>query len=153
MSAVIDTGDRELVVTRMINAPRERVFAAFSDPANISLWWGPNGFSTTTHEMAFKVGGVWRYVMHGPDGTDYNNKVAYTDIVAPERICYDHGDFDKVEFKTVILFEERGEKTFVSLRMIGFSEELYQNMKKFGATEGGNQTLARLDAYLAKESN
>lgn len=152
MSAILDTSDRELVVSRMINAPRERVFAAFSDPANMSLWWGPNGFTTTTYEMAFKVGGVWRYVMHGPDGTDYNNKVEYTDIVAPERICYDHGDFDKVEFKAVILFDERGDKTFVTLRMICFSAEQLEYMKQFGVTDGGNQTLARLDDYLAKET-
>ena len=133
--------------------PRARVFAAFSDPDNMSTWWGPNGFTTTTYEMRFEVGGVWRYMMHGPDGTDYPNKIAYTDIVAPEWIRYDHGTFDKVEFRTELHFEERGDKTELTMRMIGFSAEQLEQMKKYGASEGGSQTLDRLESYLAKESN
>lgn len=153
MSEASDTSDRELVTTRLINAPRERVFAAFSDPDNMSQWWGPNGFSTTTYEMAFEVGGVWRYMMHGPDGTDYPNKVQYTEIVAPEWIRYDHGTFDQVEFRAEIHFEERGDKTALTMRMICFTAEQLATMKQYGAAEGGFQTLDRLQTYLAKESN
>ena len=53
---------------------------------------GPNGFTTTIHEMDVQVGGVWRFIMHGPDGTDYPNKIVYREIVKPERLVYDHGD-------------------------------------------------------------
>src|SRR5689334_18469516 len=66
-----DSSDREIVITRVIDAPRELVFAAFTDAEHISNWWGPNGFRTTTYEKDVRPGGVWRFTMHGPDGTDY----------------------------------------------------------------------------------
>ncbi|HEY8127204.1 MAG TPA: SRPBCC family protein, partial [Hyphomicrobium sp.] len=66
---------REIIITRLLNAPRALVFAAFKDPDHITNWWGPNGFSTTTYEMDFRPGGLWLFTMHGPDGTDYPNRV------------------------------------------------------------------------------
>ena len=86
------TADREMVLTRLIDAPRELVFAAWTDVKHVSQWWGPRGFTTTTHAREFRVGGVWRFTMHGPDGTDYANRITYTEIVKPERPAYDHGD-------------------------------------------------------------
>ena len=97
MASEHDIADRELVLSRLLNAPRTLVFDTWSDPAHVSQWWGPVGFTTTTHEMAFKVGGRWRFTMHGPDGTDYPNIIVYTEIVRPERICYDHGDDESAE--------------------------------------------------------
>ncbi|MBC8038640.1 MAG: SRPBCC domain-containing protein [Rhizobiales bacterium] len=148
---VLKHSDREMVITRVIAAPAEKVFAAFSDPAHIGKWWGPNGFTTTTHEMDFRVGGVWRYTMHGPDGTDYANYVTYTEIVNPSRIAYEHGSNAQhpSEFKAVITFEPEGDGIKVSLRMIVGDATERDGYVKFGAVEGGQQTLERLAAHLA----
>jgi uncharacterized protein YndB with AHSA1/START domain len=84
------TSDREIVATRVFDAPRELVFQMWTDPQHISNWYGPRGFTTTTHEMDVRPGGVWRHVMHGPDGTDYPNEIVYLEVVKPERLVYDH---------------------------------------------------------------
>ena len=81
----------------VLDAPRELVFSAFTDPKHLAQWWGPNGFTTTTHAFEFRPGGVWRFVMHGPDGRDYQNRITYEEIVRPERIVYRHGGGDDVE--------------------------------------------------------
>jgi uncharacterized protein YndB with AHSA1/START domain len=151
-----DIAERELVLNRLLNAPRTLVFDTWSDPEHVSKWWGPVGFTTTTHEMAFKVGGRWRFTMHGPDGTDYPNLVVYTEIARPERIRYDHGDDDRSEnpapnFKVTVTFQDRGGKTFLTLRMLVESAAILEEMKKFGAVEGGTQTLDRLEQYLAEK--
>lgn len=139
----------ELVIRRVISAPRALVFDAWSDPEHIGMWWGPNGFRTTTHSMDMKVGGRWRYTMHGPDGTDYENLITYTEIVRPERLVYDHGDDqDPDMFKAVITFDDADGKTALTLRMICKSALQLEGMKKFGAVEGGQQTLERLERYI-----
>src|SRR5207248_2469506 len=94
-------GDREIVATRIFDAPRELVFKVWTDPKHIGNWWGPKGFATTTFSMDVRPGGVWRFVMHGPDGRDYENKITYLEVVAPERIVYKHGgdaDCEPVNF-------------------------------------------------------
>src|SRR5882672_375543 len=101
MSAQSATADREIVIERTINAPRELVYAAWTDPKQVGLWWGPTGFTTTTHEMSVKPGGVWRYIMHGPDGRNYDNKITYKVVKPNERLEYDHGDDEKVHFQVV----------------------------------------------------
>ena len=82
------TAGREIVITRLIAAPPELVFDAWTDPKQIGRWWGPNGFTTTTHSMDVRPGGVWRFVMHGPDGRDYQNKIVYREVKRPERLVY-----------------------------------------------------------------
>lgn len=143
---------REIVVTRLIAAPPERVFEAFKDPVHISQWWGPNGFSTTTYEMDVRPGGQWLFTMHGPNGTDYKNRVRYTEVKAPERLAYDHdggeGGDGEHHFKAVITFVPEASNTRVTLRLICATIEQREFMVKFGAIEGGEQTLSRLDAYL-----
>ena len=106
--------DREIVITRLIDAPRELVFDAWTDPEQVVQWWGPRGFTTTTHKMEVKPGGVWRFVMHGPDGRDYQNKITYLEIVPPERLVYRHGgdeDLEPVSFQTTVTFAAEGGKT------------------------------------------
>jgi uncharacterized protein YndB with AHSA1/START domain len=80
------SADREIVITRLIDAPPERVFDAWTDAAQVVQWWGPRGFTATTHKMDVRPGGVWRFVMHGPDGRDYQNKITYLEVVRPERL-------------------------------------------------------------------
>jgi uncharacterized protein YndB with AHSA1/START domain len=142
-----------MIITRVIDAPRELVFKAWTDPKHVAEWWGPNGFTTTTHEMDVRPGGVWRFIMHGPDGVDYDNKIVYIEIVKPERLVYSHGSDDEGEsgqFETTVTFAEQGRKTKVTMRALFASVEDYEKTKEFGAVEGGNQTLARLEAHLAK---
>lgn len=147
----IKHSDREIVMTRLLDAPRDLVFKAFTDPANLGKWWGPDGFTTSTHEMDLRVGGVWRFEMHGPDGTDYPNRSVYTEIRKPERIAYDHYAVDggPLIVKAVIALDQEGAKTRVTLRLVCVTAEQRDGLVAFGAIEGGKQTLARLAGYLA----
>ncbi|HEU0053538.1 MAG TPA: SRPBCC domain-containing protein, partial [Longimicrobium sp.] len=90
-TAPFPTADREVVQSRVFDAPRELVFDAWTDPAAVAEWFGPDGFTITTYEMDVRPGGVWRFTMHGPDGTDFPNRVDYHEVVRPERLVYDQG--------------------------------------------------------------
>jgi len=151
---ITERTDREVIYTRVFDAPRELVWAAWSDPRHIGQWWGPNGFTTTTYSMDFKPGGVWRYVMHGPDGTDYQNKIVYLEIVKPERLLYNHlGDDGKVSFQTTVTFVAEGDKTKLTMRALFPSAEALQFVaEKYHAIEGGKQTLGRLAEYVETAS-
>ena len=149
-----DRTDRQMIISRVINAPRELVFKAFLDRDQISSWWGPNGFRTTTYEMDVRPGGKWRYTMHGPDGVDYPNLVVYLEVTPPERLVYEHGtgiDDDKHEFVTTITLEAQDDKTKVTLSALFATVAQYEASKQFGAVEGGNQTLARLDQHVTRK--
>ena len=93
----LDQDPRCIVGTRVFDAPRELVFSVWTDPKHLAQWWGPNGFTTTTSAFDMRPGGVWRFVMHGPDGRDYQNRITFDEIVPPERIVYHHGGGDDVE--------------------------------------------------------
>jgi uncharacterized protein YndB with AHSA1/START domain len=148
------TADREIVTTRVFDAPRELVFKAFTDPKHIVNWWGPKGFTNTTLEMDVRPGGVWRFTMHGPDGTDYPNKIAYLEVVRPERLVYDHDDDDGGNgFHVTVTFEAQGGKTKLTMRaLFATAAERAKVVEEYGAIEGANQTLDRLEAYLGKMS-
>ena len=151
-TATTAPADREIVITRLLNAPRELVFKAWTDREQIRQWWGPRGFTTTTHEMDVRPGGVWRFVMHGPDGTDYDNKIVYVAIVEPERLVYDHGGDDgAVQFRATITFVDQGGETVLTMHsLFPSAEERDRVVKEYHAVEGGNQTIDRLEEYLAK---
>jgi uncharacterized protein YndB with AHSA1/START domain len=152
-SSARGTSERELVITRTLSAPRELVFDAWTDPQHIAQWWGPRGFTTTIHEMEVKPGGIWRFIMHGPDGVDYPNQIVYNEVVKPERLVYTHGsgeEDDPRQFEVTITFAEQGNKTQVTMQTLFASAADLENAKQFGAVEGGNQTLDRLEEYLAQ---
>lgn len=142
----------ELVVTRMFPAPRELVFKTWTDPGHLSNWWGPQGFTLTIHSIDVKPGGVWRYTMHGPDGTDYENKISYMEVVRPETLVYAHGDAEEDEqFRVTVTFADRGSETELTMRSLFKSaEDLAYVVKNYGAVEGAKQTLDRLAEELAK---
>ncbi|MFD6054758.1 SRPBCC family protein [Agromyces sp. NPDC060279] len=145
------TADREIVITRVIAAPRALVFEAFTEVRHLSQWWGPHGFTTTTRAFEFREGGVWEFVMHGPDGTKYPEWISWTEIVPPERIAMLHGEHrdDPDAFESVLSFEERGESTEVRMLTVFPSRELRDAaIERHGAVEGGRQTLAELAAYV-----
>jgi uncharacterized protein YndB with AHSA1/START domain len=153
-SPATDTQDREIEITRLFDAPRELVWNAWTDPVHIACWWGPNGFTTTIHEMDVRPGGVWRQTMHGPDGTDYPNESTFIEVVKPQRIVFSHTGGKKgdpaVQFQSTWTFESEGEKTRLTLRMVFASAAAREFVvKRHRAMEGGNQTLGRLADYLA----
>src|ERR1700752_5036321 len=112
------TADREIVVSRVIDAPRELVFEAFTEVRHLSRWWGPEGFTTTTRAFEFRVGGEWDFVMHGPDGTDYREWISFTEIAAPGRIALLHGESrgDPNAFESVWTFAPAGAASRIEMR-------------------------------------
>src|SRR2546425_9339459 len=147
------TADREIVSSRVISAPRELVFEAFTEVRHLSRWWGPEGFTTTTRAFEFRVGGEWDFVMHGPDGTDYQEWITWREIVPPERIALRHGESrdDPNAFESVLTLEPAGEQTRILMRAVFPTKELRDEaVEKYHAIEGGEQTLRNLAAYVTE---
>jgi len=146
------TDDREIVITRVLNTPQILVFKAWTDPAHLINWWGPNGFTNTFHEIDIKPGGIWRFTMHGHNGMDFPNLIRFIDIVEPERIEYLHGsgeENDEDQFKVTVTFEKEGNKTRLTMKSIFPSAALRDMViREYGAMEGGNQTIDRLEQEL-----
>jgi uncharacterized protein YndB with AHSA1/START domain len=146
------TADRELVYVRIYDAPRELVFDAWTNPKHLPKWWGPNGFTLTIRSIDVRAGGVWRFVMHGPDGRDYENRITYEEIVRPERLVYSHGggeDVEPVQFQTTVTFEDHGGKTKLTMRAVfPTAAERDRVAKEYGAIEGAHQHLGRLAEHL-----
>lgn len=141
--------DREIVVERTFDAPRELVWAALTNPKHLDQFWGPNGFRNATSEFALKKGGYWRYVMHGPDGKDWINWIRFEEIVKHERLVYDHGgETDAPAFHVTVTLEKVGAKTRLTMQSVFPTPEALEAVKKFGAVEGGYQNMARLSGHL-----
>lgn len=153
-------GDREVVITRIFNAPRDLVFKVWTEPEHIAQWWGPKGFTTTVSQMDFRAGGTWRYVMHGPDGTEYPASGVFREIVPPERIVttdeFDQGEEQVVKtdlpsgvMVVTTLFEDLGNKTRLTIRILHSSVEDRLKHEEMGVVGGWNSSLDCLDDYLA----
>lgn len=149
---------REIMVSRTIDAPPDVVFDVWTDPAHVTHWWGPRGFSTTTHEWSLRPGGLWRFTMHGPDGVDYPNRVVFLEVDRPDRLVYRHTGVEEthtsdVRFLAAVLFAPRGGGTEVTLRMIFDNPEELETVSRFGAVEGAHHTLERFSEMLAARSS
>ena len=145
---------KAIVATREFDAPRALVFEVWTDPRHLANWWGPIGFTTTTSHFEMKAGGVWRFVMHGPDGRDYENRITFDEIIPPDLIRYHHGggdDVEPVQFRTTVTFEELERSlTRVTLHAtFPSAAERDRVIKDYGAAEGAKQTLSRLADYVA----
>ncbi len=141
------TADREIVISRVISAPRELVFAAFTEVRHLSRWWGPEGFTTTTRAFEFRVGGEWDFVMHGPDGTDYQEWISWTEIAPPERIVLLHGESrgDPNAFESVLTFVPDGAATRIEMHTVFPTKELCDEaVEKYHAVEGGRVNCSNL---------
>jgi uncharacterized protein YndB with AHSA1/START domain len=154
-NAATSTADREIIITRTFDAPRELVWEAWTNPEHVAQWWGPDGFTTTIEVMDVRVGGVWKHVMHGPDGTDYPNKSRFTAVIKPERIEFSHGGGRKgdpaAQFDATWTFEALGARTRVTIYMLfPTPADRDRVVNVYGAIEGGKQTLARLADHLTK---
>lgn len=150
-AAPADASDREIVLTRIVRAPRDLVFRAWTEPEHVVRWWGPDGFTTTTGAIDVRPGGSWRFVMHGPDGVDYPNAIEYLEVSRPDRLVYRHrGEegHEGVQFLTTVTFADRDGATEVTLRMVfDTAERRDRVVEQYGAIEGGEQHLDRLAAY------
>lgn len=138
--------DREIVNERLIQAPRERVFQAFTNPYVLARWWGPKGFTNTFEECDVRPGGSWRFTMHGPQGMDLRNHNVFLEVQAPERIVIQH--LQPVhDFTLTVTLAEQGKATRLTWRMRFATAEEHERMKDFihGANE---QNLDRLEAQL-----
>ena len=139
-----------MTLDQLLDAPRELVWEVFTQPAHLAHWWGPDGFTITTHSHKVALGGHWDFVMHGPDGRDYDNIVKYHEVVKPERLVYSHGEpGDPDMFHVTINFAVEGDKTRLVMHS-RFPSIAARDLviREFGAVEGGRQTLGRLAAYL-----
>ena len=145
--------DRELVFTRVFDAPRALVWQAWADPARVAEWWGPLGFTTTTREHRLAPGGSWRFTMPGPDGRDYPNRVVYREVEPLRRLVYAHdddgGQAEPIAFEVTVTFEDEGVGTRLTMRMLFPSAAALRRVaEEYGAIEGAHQTLARLAEHL-----
>ena len=148
------TADRELVVTRVFDAPRALVWAAWTEPARFCQWMGPRGFTTTVRSMDVRPGGQSLYLMVGPDGTEWMNRARFSEVVPPERLVYllDAGVDDApatFEVTVTLVATGDGKQTQLTMRTLFPSVAELERVKAFGAVEGGQQTLDKLGAHLA----
>jgi uncharacterized protein YndB with AHSA1/START domain len=151
------SGDCEIVITRVLAAPPALVWQALTDPNHIAQWWGPSGFRTTTKRMDVKPGGTWRFVMHGPDGHDYENLITYLEVDKPHRLTYKHGgdkDVEPVNFQVTVTLEEADDsanRTRLTMRSVFPSNKAREFvLREYNALEGGKQNVERLSEYLRK---
>jgi uncharacterized protein YndB with AHSA1/START domain len=140
--------DRSFTHSRLIDAPREQVFAAIADPARLARWWGPNGFTSTFEVFEFRPGGAWRFVLHGPDGTDHPNENRFTDIVAPARVVFEHLGSPH-HFELTITLTAQGAGTQVGWHQIFDTAAEKQRIADFVA-RANEQNLDRLTAEVLR---
>jgi uncharacterized protein YndB with AHSA1/START domain len=146
------THDRELSLSRTINAPVALVWEMWSDQKHIANWWGPIGFTTTIIRMDFRPEGEWDLIMHGPDGTNYDNCSVFKEIVKHKRIVYMHLSYPR--YTGTIEFQEREDKTFLTWHMLFESAEVFREAaKKFGIEKGLQQNAEKLADYLGTIAN
>jgi uncharacterized protein YndB with AHSA1/START domain len=145
--------DREIVLTRVIDATREDVFDAWTDPEQLAAWFGPNGLTIETHEIDVREGGVWRFDMVGAGGLRYDNRMTFLRIDRPRLIEVDHGsdkDDDPGKFRMLVTFDVQTDgKTVLTLRQMHPTRAHRDAAIGFGAVEYGGQTLDKLAAHLA----
>ncbi|HEY9722011.1 MAG TPA: SRPBCC family protein [Oscillatoriaceae cyanobacterium] len=140
------TQSRELIATRVLNAPRSLVFQAFRDPQHLAQWWGPKGFTNTIHAYDFRPGGDWAITMHGPDGVDYRNENTFAELVESERLVIDHVSWPK--FRLTITLSDQDGKTLVTWHQVFESVADFEKVKPFAA-QGNVDNLERLAAVVA----
>ena len=145
----------EIKITRNYNAPVKLVWDAWTDPDQVAQWWGPRGFTITTHSKDLRPGGHWSYTMHGPDGVDYENKTFYHEVEKYSRLVYDHGGNDDRPpmFRVTVQFAEVNGKTKMDMTMALPTPEAAEETRKLIQKAGGNSTWDRLAEYLEKESS
>lgn len=146
----------ELRITRVYDAPVSLVWDAWTKDEHVGQWWGPRGFTLTTHRKELRPGGFWEYTMHGPDGKDWPNFTRYHEVVPQAKLVYDHGassEDAKPMFRVVATFTDLGGKTELDMHMVLESAEAAAQTRAFVKAAGGNGTWDRLAEYLEKQTS
>jgi uncharacterized protein YndB with AHSA1/START domain len=151
----MENKSNEIRITRVYDAPVQAVWEAWTDPQKVAQWWGPRGFTLTTHSKDLRPGGHWSYTMHGPDGVDYPNTTKYFEVEECSKLVYDHGGSDDRPplFRVTVLFSEEKGKTTMEMSMTLPTPEAAEETRKFIKKAGGNATWDRLAEYLEKKSS
>lgn len=140
--------EREIITQRLLKFPRPLVFKAWSDPAHLKNWWGPEGFTNTFEEFDFRPGGRWKFVMHGPDKGNYHNEVEFIEISGPDFIYWKR--HSKPLFRIAVKFEARDiNETYLTFRMIFDTEEECDKLKKY-VVDKNEENFDRLERELAR---
>ncbi|MBL0956315.1 MAG: SRPBCC domain-containing protein [Leptospira sp.] len=147
--------ENQVIYRKYFEVSNELLFDVWSDPIHLKEWWGPDGFTLTVISFDFRNGGFFEFVMHGPDGRDYKNKIQFLKIEKPRLISYQHigdgeGDED-VNFQSEIVFEPTNHGKCTNLTMVqvfSTKQELERVNQKYGAIEGGKQHVGNLTKYL-----
>jgi uncharacterized protein YndB with AHSA1/START domain len=142
----------QIHLTRVYDAPLQSVWEAWTVPEEIAQWWGPRGFTLTTHSRDLRAGGHWHYTMHGPDGTDYENTTQYLEVEPQARLVYDHGGHrDRPPlFRVTVLFAEHDGRTRLDLNFAFATPEVATEMRGFIRKAGGESTWDRLAEHVGK---
>jgi uncharacterized protein YndB with AHSA1/START domain len=143
----------EISITRIYDAPVDAVWNAWTDPEQVAHWWGPRGFTITTHSKDLRPGGQWHYTMHGPDGVNYPNRTMYFEVEEHSKLVYDHGAAEDQPplFRVTVLFSKSGNKTKMEMTMAFSSPESREQALKNIKAHSGNATWDRLAEYLAQK--
>ncbi|MCE9598459.1 MAG: SRPBCC family protein [Spirochaetia bacterium] len=145
-----NTADRELRISRTLDAPVDLVWEVWTAAEHIANWWGPTGFTNTISKMDMRPDGEWILVMHGPDGTNYPNRNVFKEIIHHKKIVYAHVSDPK--FTATIEFEAQGERTLMNWHAVFDSAELFNAVvKTYKADEGMRQNVEKLEAYLVAQ--
>ncbi|MBL4656484.1 MAG: SRPBCC domain-containing protein [Flavobacteriales bacterium] len=146
-----ETNNRTVTINRTLNAPIKLVWEAWTEPEHISQWWGPKGMETKVIEHDFKVGGKWKYTMQMPDGNEFISDGVYSVIVELEKI------FSSANFKPMTegveiqaLFEEAGEKTNFTFKIVHPTEEYCKQQEKMGIMNGWGSVFDRLENFVTQ---
>ena len=144
-----ETANREMRITRMLDAPIDAVWEAWTNPEHIANWWGPNGFTNTIHKRDLMAGGEWRLTMHGPDGKNYPNRSVFIEIVPFKKIVFQHFN---PNYLATIVFEPKEKRTLMDWIGLFETTELFETVVKvFKADEGLKQNVVKLENYLKQQ--
>jgi uncharacterized protein YndB with AHSA1/START domain len=152
MSMTATSEPNEIHIVRIYDAPLKAVWDAWADPAQAAQWWGPRGFTITTHHKDLRSGGSWTYTMHGPDGAGYPNRTHYLEVEPLSRLVYDHGGNEESPpmFRVTVQFSEVDGKTLMDMRMHLPTAEALAQTRHIIKVASGNSTWDRLAEYLAR---
>ncbi len=149
MSNANDLKDRTLTIERVLKAPVQLVWEAWSQPEHIAQWWGPKGMEVRVEAHDFQVGGNWKYLMTMPNGSDFIAEGTYLEIVLHEKICSSANFRPMTEGVEIqALFQAQGEATQFTFNVVHPTVEYCQQQEKMGFKNGWGSTFDRLSAHL-----
>jgi uncharacterized protein YndB with AHSA1/START domain len=144
-----DISTRELIFSRLLNAPIDLVWEVWTDPEHVQLWWGPDGFTNIILKMEPKNGGEWDLIMKSPDGIDYKHRCVFREVIKNKRIVYEQ--FTHPKYVATVDFESKGDKTYLRWHLLFESRDyLIEAAKTFKVDIGLIQTAERLIHYLSQ---